>query len=33
MQVIFVFLIIGAFTTFFLLQEKWAPKLPEGVTA
>ena len=33
MQVIFVFLIIGAFTTFFLLQEKWSPKLPEGVTA
>jgi MFS family permease len=33
MQVIFVFLIIGALTTFFLLREKWAPKLPEGVTA
>jgi MFS family permease len=32
MQVIFVFLIIGALTTFFLLREKWAPKLPEGVT-
>jgi ACS family D-galactonate transporter-like MFS transporter len=29
MQVIFVFLVIGALTTFFLLQEKWAPKLPE----
>jgi MFS transporter, ACS family, D-galactonate transporter len=29
MQVIFVFLIIGALTTFFLLQEKWAPRLPE----
>ena len=33
MQVIFVFLVIGALTTFFLLKEKWAPKLPEGVTA
>jgi MFS transporter, ACS family, D-galactonate transporter len=32
MQVIFVFLVIGALTTFFLLKEKWAPKLPEGVT-
>jgi MFS family permease len=30
MQVIFVFLVIGALTTFFLLQEKWAPKLPEA---
>ena len=29
MQVIFVFLVIGALTTFFLLQEKWAPKLPQ----
>jgi len=29
MQVIFVFLIIGALATHFLLQEKWAPRLPE----
>ena len=29
MQVIFVFLVIGALTTFFLLQEKWAPRLPD----
>jgi ACS family D-galactonate transporter-like MFS transporter len=33
MQVIFVFLVIGALTTFFLLQEKWAPKLPEAPAA
>ena len=33
MQVIFVFLIIGALTTFFLLQERWAPKLPEVAAA
>ena len=32
MQVIFVFLIIGALTTLFMLKEKWAPRLPEGVT-
>ncbi len=29
MMVIFVFLIIGALTTLFMLREKWAPKLPE----
>jgi hypothetical protein len=28
--VIFVFLVIGALATFFLLQEKWAPRLPEA---
>jgi ACS family D-galactonate transporter-like MFS transporter len=35
MQVIFVFLVIGALTTFFLLQERWAPKMPgeAGATA
>jgi len=33
MQVIFVFLVIGALATFFLLQEKWAPRLPEASAA
>lgn len=31
MQVIFVFLVIGAVTTLFLLREKWAPRLPDAV--
>lgn len=31
MEVIFVFLVIGALTTFFLLQEKWAPKMPATI--
>jgi MFS family permease len=33
MQVIFVFLILGALTTFFLLREKWAPKMPANFAA
>ena len=33
MQVIFVFLVIGALTTFFLLQEKWAPRMPAEAIA
>lgn len=33
MQVIFVFLIIGAFATLVLLQPKWAPRLPEEATS
>jgi len=33
MQVIFVVLVIGALTTFFLLQEKWAPRLPAEALA
>jgi hypothetical protein len=33
MQLIFVFLIIGALATMILLQEKWAPKLPDEAAA
>ncbi|MFD2428955.1 hypothetical protein ACFSUK_13955 [Sphingobium scionense] len=33
MQVIFVFLVIGALTTWLLLRPQWAPKIPEAAPA
>jgi MFS family permease len=33
MMVIFVFLIVGAFTTIVLLRESWAPRIPEAAAA